>query len=176
MSVTIAEICAGVLLLIAFISDVRTMRIPNLLTATALASALFYHCIFGGLGGGLQALLGALAGALPLFVLYLLKGIGAGDVKLFAALGAWIGSYLVLQTMMYAILYAGAVGVVLLICRRSFAKRVIVSTVMLLIPQKMRARISHLRDWSASGLRFPFMIAAVPGALTAWLMISAQLT
>ncbi|UVI33568.1 A24 family peptidase [Paenibacillus spongiae] len=163
---------AAILLLIALVSDVRTMRIPNALTVPAFAAGLIYHLAVEGMEGSVYAIVGAFTGFAPFFVLHLLKGIGAGDVKLFAALGAWIGSYSVLQTMMYAILYAGAVGLALLLMRRSFSQRVMAWAVMLLVPrQSGRMALPGLEAGKA--LRFPFMIAAVPGAVTAWLMIGS---
>ncbi|MCQ6559121.1 A24 family peptidase [Paenibacillus mendelii] len=167
---SVTDAGAGLLLLIALVSDVRTMRIPNALTIPAFAAALLYHCAADGLDGGIYALTGVLAGLVPLLALHLLKGIGAGDVKLFGALGAWAGTYFVLQTMMYAILYAGAVGLALILIRGAFGQRFIAGAAMLLLSrQPGRPALS----WIEAGqvLRFPFMIAAVPGAVTAWLMV-----
>jgi prepilin peptidase CpaA len=71
--------------------DVRTRRIPNWLSLSLLAAGLtralmpqapitIGHAVTGGLAG--------LALLLPLFVL---KGVGGGDVKLLAAVGTWLG-------------------------------------------------------------------------------------
>src|SRR5690242_782668 len=97
---------SAVLLVIAFFTDVRAMRIPNLLTGLFFAAGCGYHLLVYGLAGGLSALAGALAGFVPLLALYLFNGIGAGDVKLFAALGAWLGVLPVLQVLVYSVFYA----------------------------------------------------------------------
>lgn len=80
------------LLTAAALVDVRTRRIPNalngLLLLTGLASAAFY-------GSGLtlgQSLAGMAAGFGLTFVLFAINAMGGGDVKLFAALGAWLGA------------------------------------------------------------------------------------
>ena len=71
-------------------TDLRTSRIPNLLTFSAAAAGLAWHA-FGG-WAPLASALGGLALGLLLFLpIYLLRGMGAGDVKLLAALGAWLG-------------------------------------------------------------------------------------
>lgn len=82
----------------ASVSDIRSGRIPNRLVLLGLLSGLGLAYVLGaggwGFAGGaglLAALQGLLAGALLLLPLYLLRLLGAGDVKLMAALGALLG-------------------------------------------------------------------------------------
>jgi Flp pilus assembly protein protease CpaA len=72
--------------------DVRHRRIPNLLTAPVLFSGLGVAAVLGGAGALLDAALGAAIAALPFVVLFAFAAGGAGDAKLMAALGAWLGS------------------------------------------------------------------------------------
>lgn len=118
-------VAAGLFLAIAFIVDIRKQIIPNWLTAASFAAAIVYHAVLGGMEGITAALIGAAAGFFPLLLLHLAKGIGAGDVKLFAALGAWLGVWTVLQVLLYSILYAGAIGICLVIMNRTFGKRLV---------------------------------------------------
>jgi prepilin peptidase CpaA len=169
MAITVSTLAASLLLLIAFIHDIRIMKIPNRLTATFIIAGTVYQSVMFGMSGGIQSVFGAAAGFMPLLVLYALKGIGAGDVKLFAALGAWIGAAAVVQVLIYAILYAGAVGVILLFIYGPFGRRVtrgIVSILTLTAGGGQEA----IASWGKDGLRFPFMIAVVPAALTVWLL------
>ncbi|NBD27660.1 A24 family peptidase [Paenibacillus glycinis] len=167
----ITEIMAALFIGAAFISDIKSMTISNKLNVGFLAAGISYHVIAGGVAGGLHALAGAAAGLVPLLLLYLLKGIGAGDVKFFAALGAILGMEDVLQVMMYAILYGGLMGAVTLLFNRSFGRRLLFGAVSVIVAE------SRLQAWEASfansgSLRFPFMIAVLPGAVTAWFMIA----
>ncbi|WP_274649196.1 A24 family peptidase [Paenibacillus humicola] len=162
---------AAALLLFALITDVKAMRIPNLLTGSFFTAGLGFHLLTNGWNGGLNALAGALAGFVPLLVLYLFKGIGAGDVKLFAALGAWIGTAPVLQVLVYTIFYAGGAGAAMVILKRSFGRRMVMGTLLLLLPQQGRLKAAW-GAWTTGGIRFPFMIAVTPGALTAWLLMN----
>jgi prepilin peptidase CpaA len=73
------------------VTDLRTRRIPNVLTFGAAAGALGFHLANSGLGGLGWSAGGWLVGAACFFPLFALRGLGAGDVKLVAALGAWIG-------------------------------------------------------------------------------------
>lgn len=79
-------------------SDVRFRRIPNKYVLITLVSGLLLNTIFGGLHGLLASLGGcALAFALML-ALHIFGAMGAGDVKLFAAVGSVVGLKLVLPT------------------------------------------------------------------------------
>jgi len=97
-------------------SDLRTRRIPNALTFGAALAALVFHVATGGVAGGVNSLGGWLVGAALLFAPFALGGMGAGDVKLLGALGAWLGPgdavWLALYTGMAGGLMALAVALV----------------------------------------------------------------
>src|ERR1700743_2106458 len=81
---TAALTCATV----ASVSDIRERKIPNWLTGPALLTGLVLHLCLDGLHGlGASALAAAIAGGIFL-LFYIAGGMGAGDVKLMAALGA----------------------------------------------------------------------------------------
>ena len=79
----------AVFVVIAAITDLRHFRVPNLLTVLMLVSGITYHTIAGN--GPAWSLLGALCGFCILFWAYPLGAMGAGDVKLMAGVGAWLG-------------------------------------------------------------------------------------
>ena len=90
-------------------TDLRTRRIPNALTLGAALAALAWRAMSGDaavLGAGLG---GWLVGALILAVPFWLGGLGGGDVKLLAALGAWVGP----SEALWIALYTGLTGGVL---------------------------------------------------------------
>ncbi|TYP71805.1 prepilin peptidase CpaA [Paenibacillus methanolicus] len=166
---TITGTGAAIVLACAFATDMRAMRIPNLLTVIGFASGVICQLLTAGWHGGQIALVGALAGFLPFFLLYLFKGIGAGDVKLFAALGAWLGAAAVLNVAMYAILYAGALGLLYMLASRPFCRRMLGGMAVLLSPGAAGKR-EALHGWEAGAKRFPFMIAVLPAAISVWAM------
>jgi prepilin peptidase CpaA len=91
--------------------DIKTNRIPNYLTlGSALAGLVFQLWAHGwpGLADGFMGL--GLGFALMIFF-YLKGGLGAGDVKAIAALGAWLGPG---QTL-YLFIYMAFSGVVILV-------------------------------------------------------------
>jgi prepilin peptidase CpaA len=95
--------------------DVRYRRIPNPFVFATLASGISINGIFGGLSG-LYASFGGCALAFGLmFMLHVLGAMGAGDVKLFAAIGAVTGAHLVLPTFFVVVLTGGVLAMVSII-------------------------------------------------------------
>ena len=81
----IASVAALVLASIACWTDLQTRRIPNVLTFGAAGAGIAFHAFFSG-SGPLTAAAGWFTGVLLFSPLFLLRGMGAGDLKL---LGAW---------------------------------------------------------------------------------------
>ncbi len=71
--------------------DVRSRRIPNVLTLPLLGGGLLYALATDGMAGLGDALGACLLLALPYIVLFALAGGGAGDAKMMGAIGAWLG-------------------------------------------------------------------------------------
>ena len=95
--------------------DVRYRRIPNKLVLVTLIAGLTLNTIFGGYHGLLVSLGGfGLAFGL-MFLLHVFGTMGAGDVKLFAAIGAVNTVRLVLPTLLIVALTGGALAVVKMI-------------------------------------------------------------
>ncbi|HSS19573.1 MAG TPA: A24 family peptidase [Pyrinomonadaceae bacterium] len=92
--------------------DVRYRRIPNAFVLATLTAGLAINGIFTGLPG-IAASLGGCAMAFALmFMLHVFGAMGAGDVKLFAAIGAVTGTQLVLPTFIVVILTGGLLAIV----------------------------------------------------------------
>lgn len=80
-----------IVLALAAREDVLHHRIPNILTGGALLLAVVLASIAGGWRGLLGSIGGAAIGMAALLPFYLRRGMGAGDVKLMAAAGGFIG-------------------------------------------------------------------------------------
>jgi prepilin peptidase CpaA len=101
-------ILLGVVLIAAAI-DLRTRRIPNWLTFTSIALGLVLQFVAAGPQGLLFGFLGVLVGGGLFFLPFLLGGMGAGDLKLMAAAGAFLGP----KGALWAVLCTGIAGGVL---------------------------------------------------------------
>ena len=102
-------------LLVAAVSDVRIQKIPNWLTLSAVVVGLACHTATNGFAGFLFSLQGALLGLGLLMLFYLAAGMGAGDVKLMAAVGGLLGPKGVFVAFIYTALIGGIVAVALLL-------------------------------------------------------------
>jgi Flp pilus assembly protein protease CpaA len=89
--VTTIDVLIAALIGVAVYTDVRTSRIPNVLTFTGMAVGIALHVFYGDWFGGF---LGIVAAFLPGFVFWRLgHAWGAGDVKLLMAAGALLGDW-----------------------------------------------------------------------------------
>jgi prepilin peptidase CpaA len=103
--------------LVACAFDLRTGRIPNWLTLGAALVALVVSTGEQGLAGTGGSALGWIVALLLWLPLYALGGMGAGDVKLIAAVGAWLGPADVIHAALYAAIAGGGLAVILAVVR-----------------------------------------------------------
>lgn len=101
--------------------DYRSHRIPNWLNAGLAAAGLTAQAAFGGWDGFVHGLAGLGVGLGCLAVLWAMKGMGAGDVKLMAAVGTWLGPRLVGYALVAGILTGGIIALALIARRRSWS-------------------------------------------------------
>jgi prepilin peptidase CpaA len=98
--------------LVACVFDLHSRRIPNLLTFPAAIAALLVSFVSGGLPA-LASSAGGWAIGLALWLpIYALGGMGAGDVKLIAAIGAWLGPLGAVTAALYSGIAGGVLAVV----------------------------------------------------------------
>lgn len=111
----------SVLLISAAIFDLRSQKIPNILTYSSILITMTYHLIINGIEGLLFSAGGIGLGIGLLILPYLMGGMGAGDAKLMGAIGGMLGA----KSVFYAFLLTAAVGgiyalVLIVVYRSSF--------------------------------------------------------
>jgi prepilin peptidase CpaA len=94
--------------------DVRYRRIPNVFVLVALLSGLAANALLGGWSGVGASLAGCAAGFGLMLILHIFGALGAGDVKLFAAVGAVIGLHMVLPAFLIVLLTGGVLAVLMM--------------------------------------------------------------
>ncbi len=108
-------------LLVAVVTDLRTGKIYNWLTYPVVAVGLIGHTLVGGLGGsdysiGLAGSLAGLAvGFAPMLLAWMAGGIGGGDAKLMAAVGALAGWTFALSAMFFGFAVAALMALAVMI-------------------------------------------------------------
>jgi prepilin peptidase CpaA len=91
--------------------DICYRRIPNPFVLATLASGILINAFFGGINGAVSSVGGCLIAFTLMFVLHVFGAMGAGDVKLFAAIGSLTGAHLVLPTFLIVALTGGVLGI-----------------------------------------------------------------
>jgi prepilin peptidase CpaA len=109
----------SVLLIASAIIDLKTQKIPNLLTLPSMLIALGYHSTLNGLDGLLFSAGGIGVGIGLLIIPYLMGGMGAGDAKLMGAIGGLLGAKAVLFTFFLTAAVGGVYALVLVVIYRS---------------------------------------------------------
>lgn len=106
----------------AAIIDGRQLRVPNWLTYHFALGGLAYAAWAGGWGGLAWSAVGLAAGLGLLLPLYAIGGMGAGDVKLLAGVGAWVGPWLVFGAFATSAFVGAAMALVMVARSGAFAR------------------------------------------------------
>ena len=109
---------SAILILAAWI-DGRELKVPNWITFPMVLSGLVYSTWVGGLGGLGAGLLGMCVGLLTLMPLYAVGGMGAGDVKLMAGIGAWLGWEITLAAFAVSVVVGAVMAVIMVLWDKS---------------------------------------------------------
>lgn len=100
-----------VLLALSIVADVRARRVPNRIVIIGLVVGLWGNASVPGAGGLAIALGGAVVGLLCLLPFHISGGMGAGDVKLMAMCGAFLGPVHVAVAAALSLVIGGVIGV-----------------------------------------------------------------
>lgn len=129
------------LILIAFVAgayDIRFRRIPNWLSLTGVVLGLAFHAFLFEWPGVIYSLKGLALAMLVYFPLFVLRGMGAGDVKLMAAVGALVGAWNWVGIFVITGVLGGLFAIVLALSHGALRKTVANITYLL-------TELAHLR-------------------------------
>jgi prepilin peptidase CpaA len=101
-----------IVLAVATFTDLRSRRIPNWLVLPFMVAGIAVSGYLHGWHGIGQSFEGLGLGALLLGIFCWMGGMGMGDLKLCAAIGAWIGP----SQLLVALVFTGIVGGVMALC------------------------------------------------------------
>lgn len=118
MLVNLINLILIILLLTAAFFDMKEKRIPNFLTFPVMLAGLILNIITNGLSGIIFSFYGFLIGLVIFFIPFILGGMGAGDVKLMAAIGVLMGWKFTLLSSLFTAIAGIAVMFVYLICKK----------------------------------------------------------
>jgi prepilin peptidase CpaA len=156
------------LIIICFMTDILWRKIYNAVLFPIMGLAFVIHFIEGGLGQLTSGLLGFVVGLSILFIPYMLGGMGGGDVKLLAVIGALKGFQFVLITSVYMALIGGLIALVMMVIQGG-AWHKIKKMAFVFGGLRMGIAPSGVEQTSAAGA-YPYGIAITGGALVSLLL------
>jgi prepilin peptidase CpaA len=163
-SASFAVLAAG--LLVATVVDLRTRRIPNLLTGTMVGAGLGLAAFgLGGISVG-AAVLGCVIGLVLMLPGFALGATGAGDVKLMAAVGSLLGPLVVVYAVLYTALAGGVLAVVVALQRRRLGTALAGTGRMIAAPGDVKREIAS----GTPASRFAYGPAIAAGSMVAALL------
>ena len=109
-------------LIVAAYIDGKELRVPNWITFPMVLSGLIFNCWMAGWSGLGLALVGMFVGLLCLLPLYAVGGMGAGDVKLMAGIGAWLGWQITVYSFVATVVVGAVMAVLMVWYKKSFVK------------------------------------------------------
>ena len=165
----LASLCASV----GAISDARSRRIPNLLTGTSIVFGLLLHLQTGGWRQMAMAALAGLAGGAVFFIFFIVGAMGAGDVKLMAAISV-IAGFGHLEELFIAIAFTGGVFALVLAISRGRLMTTLANLASLIRHHAASGALPHpdLNLDNPQALRLPY---GVPIAAGCWIVVLMQL-
>ena len=151
--------------------DLRSRRIPNGLTGSAILVGVVLHLLLGGPRDSGLALLAGMGAAALLLVMYVAGGMGAGDVKLMAAVGCLAG-YSSLRLILTGTFLSGAIfGIALAIYHRRLRQTLGNALFLLSSVRPKHHAAAELPNQNVSrvnansGLSIPYAIPIAAGCL-----------
>ena len=142
--------------LCAAVIDIRTRKIPNWLTVPFCLAGIAFNLIWQGWAGLQASLLGFAAGFAIMFVLLLIGGGGAGDLKLMAALGAWLGPKSIVAVFLLSSLVVMLISAVILLAR---------------LASRLAAPPGEQRAHQRIGVTYALPVACGTWLVLAWMLI-----
>lgn len=112
----------SVTLIVAAVIDGYQLRVPNWLTYPMIISGWIYSFALLGWGGLGWSMLGMTVGLLLLLPLYAIGGMGAGDVKLLAGVGAWMYSIHVFYAFCLSAIVGAVLAVAMVVMQKAWTK------------------------------------------------------
>ena len=165
-STTVFQLVLVPLAVLIIYHDVRYRRIPNPFVIATLISGLTINFAIGGLHGGLNSIGGCVLAFILMFILHVFGAMGAGDVKLFAAIGSIIGAHLVLPTFVVVVLTGGLLALVSVLRNGAFGMTMhrVLQILVGLLPGWQMPKFSVPAD---RRLTIPYGVAITIGAIIA---------
>jgi prepilin peptidase CpaA len=158
----IATACA----IVGSVFDVKSRRVPNIITFPAFLIGLLLHLGFGGWRQMLSSLAAGVICGLVFLVFYLAGGMGAGDVKLIMAVGCIAGMTHIAYILALTAISGGVMAVGLALVRGKL-QETLLNVGELFSHHRSKGLQPHpdLNISNAQTLRLPYALAIAGGCI-----------
>lgn len=167
------QISLAALVLTAAATDIQSRKIPNWLSLSGIGAGLVLHGFVGGAAGLAISIEGMLLGFAAYLALYCLRAMGAGDVKLMAAVGAIVGPADWIPVFMATAVAGGILSLILIVAKRRVKQTL--WNVFFIVQELIQLRLPHhtrseLDVKDSRSLNMPHGVAIAAGSI-AYLLI-----
>jgi prepilin peptidase CpaA len=155
--------------------DIKSRRIPNFITGPAILAGLLLHLSLDGWRGGLTSLAAGLICGAIFLIFYLAGGMGAGDVKLIAAVGCLAGISNIASLLILTSVAGGVMGVAFAMMRGQL-KQTLCNVAALAEHHKDEGLTAHPEHnvRNPNALRLPYGVAIAAGCTITFYLLGMQ--
>jgi len=151
--------------------DYSQRRVPNWLNALIAACGFMVQTFFFGVSGAQSAALGMAVGLGVLIVPWLMHGMGAGDVKLMAAIGTWLGPWWTLMGFCVGAVVGGIIAVVMIVrAGKMWMACANLATIACKLQSRQRifSEFGSARSFGSTSALLPYGVPLTIGTLIVW--------
>jgi prepilin peptidase CpaA len=159
------QLTLAVVVVVAAWRDFRTRRIPNWVTLPGAVLGFALQAWYGGGQGAIASLTGAVMGFAIFIALYIAGGMGAGDVKLFSAVGAFVGPESLIVVFVFTGLLGGIAAGALAMSRGRLRQTFGRTGALLVDLGRLRFKSVRAAGTAADALRLPYGAVIAGGTL-----------
>ncbi|MHB8110706.1 MAG: A24 family peptidase [Syntrophorhabdaceae bacterium] len=153
-----------IILCIAVTNDIRFRRIPNWLTFPAMSAGITYHVCTAGIDGLVLSIAGLLVGFSVFFIFHLKGGMGAGDIKLMAAIGSLFGPKDILYAALFTAIAGGIYAIAVILVRHN--KQAVLRYKIMAKNLLFTGQLTHVEADTERLAPLRYAVAIAAGALT----------
>lgn len=155
-------------ILLASWIDYSQRRVPNALNATLIVLGFLVQGFYFGAAGLATGVCGLLTGFGLLIVPWLMHGMGAGDVKLLAAIGVWLGPMLTLYSFALGAVIGGLAAVIMILS--SGRLRMACANIGIILakcsnPQSVFSEVGSAKSFGVTSQLLPYGVPLTAGTL-----------